>query len=84
MRQSGENAFARTGKSTLYGTSSQEYGSPWVQSNQRPEQANIKKDVVPTYSEIVGEMQDFRKAERLIKSKIIKEKLEQEGVNPNS
>ena len=62
MRQSGENAFARTGKSTLYNTSSQEYGSPWVQNNQRPEQTNLKKDVIPTYAEIVGEMQDFRKA----------------------
>ena len=72
MQQSGENAFTRTAKSSLYNTTNQEYGTRWVQSNQRPEHTNIKKDTIPTYSEIVGSLQDFRKAERLIKSKVIK------------
>lgn len=84
MNRSGENAFTRTAKSTLYNTSNQEYGTPWVQNNQRPELTNIKKDTIPTYSEIVGSMQDYRRAEKLIKSKIIKETLEKEGVEPNS
>ena len=35
---------------------------------------------MPTYSEIVESMNDFKKAERLIKSKVIKEKLEEEGI----
>ena len=82
--QSGENAFTRTAKSTLYGTSNKEYGTPWMQDNMRPEQTNLKKDKVPTYSEIVGSMNDFKKAERLIKSKVIRENLEREGVDPNS
>lgn len=72
MNTSGENAFTRTAKSTLYNTTNQEYGTPWVQSNQRPEQTNIKKDTIPTYSEIVDSLQDFRRAERLIKSKVIR------------
>ena len=72
MNQSGENAFTRTAKSTLYNTSNQEYGTPWVQSQQRPEHTNLKKDTIPTYSEIVGTMQDFKRAERLIKNKVIK------------
>lgn len=72
LNQTRDNTFTRTAKSTLYKTSSQEYGSPWVQTNQRPEQVDIKKEIVPTYSEIVGALGDFRKAERLIKSKIIR------------
>lgn len=84
MRQTGENAFTRTAKSTLYNTTNQEYGSPWVQNQQRPEHTNLKKDVIPTYSEIVGSMHDYRRAEKLIKSKIIKETLEKEGVDPYS
>lgn len=72
MHQSGDNAFTRTAKSTLYNTTNQEYGTPWVQSNQRPEHTNLKKDIIPTYNEIVGSLQDYRKAERLIKSKVIR------------
>jgi len=60
----------------LYKTSSQEYGSPWAQNNVRPENTNLKKDVVPTYSEIVGSLNDFKRTERLIKDKVIKEALE--------
>lgn len=72
MNQTGENAFTRTAKNTLYNTTSQEYGSPWVQNNLRPEHLDLRKDTIPTYSEIVGSLGDFRKAERLIKSKVIK------------
>jgi len=42
----------------------------------RPENTNLKKDVVPTYSEIVGSLNDFKRTERLIKDKVIKEALE--------
>jgi hypothetical protein len=45
---------------------------------------NIKSETVPTYSEIVGSLNDFRRAERLIKSKVIRETLERDGVAPNS
>lgn len=45
---------------------------------------NIKTATVPSYSEIVNSMNDFKKSERLIKSKIIQQKLESEGINPNS
>lgn len=84
LNHSGDNTFTRTAKSSLYNTTNQEYGTPWVQNNLRPEKLDIKKDVVPTYSEIVGSLGDFRRAERLIKSKVIKEALEKEGVDPNS
>ena len=62
MSTSGENAFTRTAKNTLYNTTNQEYGTPWVQNQQRPEHTNIKKDTIPTYSEIVHSLQDFRRA----------------------
>jgi len=84
MRQTGDNAFTRTAKSTLYNTSNQEYGTPWVQNNLRPEHVDLRKDTIPTYSEIVGSLGDFKRAERLIKSKVIKETLDREGVDPNS
>jgi hypothetical protein len=76
MRQNADNAFTRTAKNTLYNTTNKEYGTPWVQNNLRPEHLDLKKDTVPTYSEIVGAMGDFRRAEKLIKSKVIQEKLE--------
>jgi hypothetical protein len=72
MRQTGDNAFTRTAKNSLYNTNNQEYGSPWVQNNVRPEHVDLRKDNIPTYSEIVGSLGDFRRAERLIKSKVIK------------
>jgi hypothetical protein len=73
--QTAENRFTITAKNNLYKTSSQEYGSPWVQNNVRPEQTNLKTDVVPTYSEIVGSLNDFKRTARLIKDKVIKEVL---------
>ena len=73
--QSGENAFTRTAKTALYGTSNHEYGTVWAQDNTRPEHTDIKKGKVPTYSEIVGSINDFKRAEKLMKSKVIKEKL---------
>ena len=84
MKQTRDNAFTRTAKNTLYNTTSQEYGTPWVQNNLRPEHLDLKKDTVPTYSEIVGTIGDFKRAEKLIKSKVIQEKLEREGIDPNS
>jgi len=56
------NAFTHAARSSLYGTTNQEYGTPWVQNNTRPEQTNIRTDKVPTYSEIVGTLNDFKKA----------------------
>lgn len=50
----------------------------------RPELADPKKDKVPTYSEVVATMNDFKRAEKLIKSKVIRETLEKEGVDPHS
>jgi hypothetical protein len=84
MKATGESTFARNGKNSLYNTTSREYGSPWVQDNVRPELINIKTDKIPTYSEIVGSINDFKRAEKLIKSKIVKETLEKEGINPNA
>lgn len=79
-----ESTFARTAKSSLYNTTNQEYGTPWAQNGVRPEHTDLKKDTVPTYSEVVTTIGDFKRAERLIKSKVIREKLEQEGVDPHS
>lgn len=76
MNKTGENTFTRTAKSSLYNTTNQEYGTPWVQNNVRPEHLNLKSDSIPTYSEIVGSLGDFKRAERLIKSKVIRETLE--------
>jgi hypothetical protein len=84
MNKSGENTFTRTAKSSLYNTTNQEYGTPWVQNNLRPELVDLKKDSIPTYSEIVGSLGDFKRAEKLIKSKVIRETLEKEGVDPHS
>jgi hypothetical protein len=81
---SGETTFTKAAKSSLYNTTNQEYGTPWVQNNLRPEKVDLKKDVVPTYSEIVGTLGDFKRAEKLIKSKVIRETLEREGVDPHS
>lgn len=72
MNRTGENTFTRTAKSSLYNTTNQEYGTPWVQNNVRPEHVNLKSDTIPTYSEIVGSLGDFKRAERLIKSKVIR------------
>lgn len=33
---SGTNTFTMTAKNTLYKTTNQEYGTPWVQNNLRP------------------------------------------------
>jgi len=40
--QSNDNAFTRTAKNSLYNTTNHEYGSPWVQTNQRAEHVDIK------------------------------------------
>lgn len=47
---SGESTFTKAAKSSLYNTTNQEYGTPWVQNNVRPEKVDLRKDVVPTYS----------------------------------
>lgn len=72
----GGNTFTRTAQSALYNTTNQQYGSPWVQNNLRPEKTNLKNDKIPTYSEIVESANDFRRAERLIKSKVIRQTLQ--------
>lgn len=72
MNKTGENTFTRTAKSSLYNTTNQEYGTPWVQNDVRPEKLDLKSDAIPTYSEIVGSLGDFKRAERLIKSKVIR------------
>ena len=54
--------------------------SAWAQDGTRAEKFDIKKEVVPTYTEIVNSMNDFKKVERLIKNKVIKEQLEREGI----
>ena len=43
----------------------------WAQDGERAESFNLKKATVPTYSEIVDSANDFKKAERLIKNKVI-------------
>ena len=87
--QESSNTFAKSGKQTLYATSNQEYGSGtiindlvWAQDGTRPEKFDLKKETVPTYTEIVGAMNDFKKAERLIKNKVIKDTLEKDGIPP--
>lgn len=45
----------------------------WVHENVRPEHLDLKKANIPTYSEVVDSMSDFKKAQRLIKSRIINE-----------
>lgn len=50
MYENSTNQSTNNPKNNLYKTSSQEYGSPWAQNNLRPENTDIKKDVVPTYS----------------------------------
>ena len=76
MNNTKSSTFSRNAKNTLYQTTNGQYGSVWVQDGTRPQQVNIKTATVPTYSEIVGTMNDFKKSERLIKSKIIQQKLE--------
>ena len=48
----------------------------WCQDGTRPEKLDIRKATVPTYSEIVQSANDFKKAERLIKRKVLEEKTE--------
>lgn len=59
--KTGESSFVRNAKNTLYSTSNREYGTPWIQDNMRPEQVNIKNAKIPTYSEIVDSMNNFKK-----------------------
>ena len=70
-----QTSFSRIGKNALYQTVNSEYGSPWIQDGTRAEKVDIKTAKVPTYAEICESMNDFRKAERLIKSKIVQQKL---------
>lgn len=44
----------------------------WAQDGIRPEKFDLKKETVPTYTQIVNSINDFKKAERLIKNKVIK------------
>lgn len=43
-----------------------------MQNNLRPEHLDSKTDVVPTYAEINSSLDDYRRAEKLIKSKVFK------------
>ena len=52
----------------------------WAEDGIRAETYDLKKATIPTYSEIVESVNDFKKAERLIKSKVIKEKMDAEGI----
>jgi hypothetical protein len=38
----------------------------------RPEHLDLKKDIVPTYAEIAASLNDYKRAEKLIKSKVFK------------
>ncbi len=67
------------GRSTLYNTTNQQYGSKWNASMNKT--GNIRTDHVPTMDEIMKSQNDFKKAEKLIKNKIIKEKLQEEGID---
>jgi hypothetical protein len=73
------STFAKTANSALYNTSNKEYGGSiqrfdvgWEVDGTRGQKLDIRKASVPTYSEIVNSMNDFKKAERLIKSKVLK------------
>jgi hypothetical protein len=81
MNYTKNSYFYRIGKTALYQTVNSEYGSPWVQDGSKTQQVDIKTAKVPTYSEICELMNEFRKAERLIKSKIVHERLQSEGIN---
>lgn len=81
------STFAKTANSSLYNTSNKEYGGSmnkfilgWAIDGTRGEKFDMRKANVPTYSEIVDSLNDFKKAERLIKSKVIKEKMESEKI----
>jgi hypothetical protein len=75
MNYTQNSNFSRIGKAALYQTVNSEYGSPWIQDGIRAQEVDIKTAKVPTYSEICESMNDFKKAERLIKSKIVKQRL---------
>lgn len=50
MNNKNTNILSSSAKNNLYQTSNSQYGTAWIQSGTRPEQTNIKTDVVPTYS----------------------------------
>lgn len=52
MNNTKTSTFSRNAKNTLYQTTNNEYGSPWIQDNIRPELVDIKTAKTPTYSEI--------------------------------
>jgi hypothetical protein len=53
----------------------------WIHENVRPEHLNIKEAKIPTYSEIVNSMSDFKKAEKLIKNRLVNSKYNPENQN---
>jgi hypothetical protein len=75
MNYTQNSTFSRIGKAALYKTANSEYGSLWIQDGTRAQEVDIKTAKVPTYAEISESMDDFRKAERLIKSKIFQQRL---------
>ncbi|KAM3134541.1 hypothetical protein pb186bvf_013355 [Paramecium bursaria] len=56
--------------SASYITNNSNYGQGWL-LHQGQQQVNLNQAPVPTYAEIVRNMQDFRRAEKLLKNKLV-------------
>ncbi|CAK66768.1 unnamed protein product (macronuclear) [Paramecium tetraurelia] len=57
-------------QSAHYITNNQSYGDGWLLHNGQ-QQVDMTSCPVPTYAEIVRQMQDFRRAEKLLKNKLV-------------
>ncbi|CAK76830.1 unnamed protein product (macronuclear) [Paramecium tetraurelia] len=56
--------------SAHYNTCNSQYGNGWLLHDGK-QQVKLSETPVPTYAEIVRSMQDFRRAEKLIKNKLV-------------
>ncbi|CAD8092256.1 unnamed protein product [Paramecium sonneborni] len=56
--------------SAHYNTCNSQYGNGWL-LHEGKQQVKLDQIPVPTYAEIVRNMQDFRRAEKLIKNKLV-------------
>lgn len=83
--------LAKGGNSSLYQTSNQIYGTStycfrleWSLEGAQTDRSNIKTAKVPTFSEIMNSMNDFKKAGRLVKNKVVREKMDAQNIKANA
>ncbi|CAK74289.1 unnamed protein product (macronuclear) [Paramecium tetraurelia] len=64
--------------SAQYRTCNSQYGQGWL-LHQGQQQIKVNEAPVPTYAEIVRSMQDFKRAEKLIKNKLVAQQISLES-----